>query len=278
MKRRFLLYFAITLASMNVLVQVQYADPYLTDETRPDAVAWLPEPPLPMSGEFYNDFYFYEWGKSQRETRGEQALWDESAGLYEVFSESMGIKLSPELTPEIWTLASGATSDAMAAKKKTKSYYQRRRPFATFAEPSLKPEEDEAEATSSSYPSGHAVAGWMFALALCTVAPEHTGDILERAGEYALNRVICGHHWMSDIDAGLMLSMGVFTNVVVTEAYQKQLVKARAEYQRIKEGMAVVAPERTVTSGVPAFHLNGMPAGKDSHGIIVTQGRTVLRP
>ena len=49
-----------------------------------------------MSGEFYNDFYFYEWGKSQRETRDEQALWDESAGLYEVFSESIGIKLSPE--------------------------------------------------------------------------------------------------------------------------------------------------------------------------------------
>ena len=96
MKRRFLLYFAITLASMNVWAQVQYADPYLTAETRPDAVAWLPEPPLPMSGEFYNDFYFYEWGKSQRETRGEQALWDESAGLYEVFSESIGIKLSPE--------------------------------------------------------------------------------------------------------------------------------------------------------------------------------------
>lgn len=101
---------------------------------------------------------------------------------------------------------------------------------------------------------------------------------MERAGDYALNRVICGQHWKSDIDAGLMLSMGVFANVVVTEAYQQQLVKARAEYQRIKEGTSVEAPERTVTSGVPAFHLNGMPAGKDSHGVIVTQGRTVLRP
>ena len=276
MKRQFLLCLAITLASMSVWAQVQFADPYLTDETRPDAVSWLPEPPVAMSGEFYNDFYFYEWGKSQRETRGEQALWDESAGLYEVFSESMGIELSPELTPEIWTLASGATSDAMAAKKKTKSYYQRRRPFATFAEPSLKPEEDEVEATSASYPSGHAVAGWMFALTLCTVAPEHTGAIMDRAAEYALNRVICGHHWKSDIDAGLMLSVGIFTNVVATEAYQQQLVKAREEYQRLKEGTGI-APKRSTTADSPAYRLNGMPAVKDARGIIVTQGRVILR-
>lgn len=276
-RKKFFLLCVSTLASLCVLAQVQYADPYLSDDARPNASLWLPEPPSQLSGEFYNDYYFYVWGKSQREARGEEAVWNSTASLNEVFSESMGIAISPELTPEIWKLASGATSDAMAEKKRVKNLYQRIRPFTTFGEPSLTPETDEEEAFSSCYPSGHSVAGWMFALALSTVAPERTAEILVCAREYALDRVICGHHWKSDIDVGMMLSMGVFSNVVVSEAYQQQLVKARAEYKRIKEGTGVEAPKAANTQDAPMFHLDGTPATDVSRGIIVTQGQTVLR-
>lgn len=77
-----------------------------------------------VSGEFANDFYFYQWGKTQREgITGEQALWDESAELYQVFSDAMGITLSYSDTPEILLLAEASTSDAYAANKKAKNYY-----------------------------------------------------------------------------------------------------------------------------------------------------------
>ena len=50
--------------------------------------------------------------------------------------------------------------------------------------------------------------------------------------------MVCGHHWKSDIDASLLLASAMFANIVCTDEYQQQLVKAREEYKRIKEEQA----------------------------------------
>ena len=54
-----------------------------------------------------------------------------------------------------------------------------------------------------------------------------------RANSYAMNRVICGHHWKSDIDAGKTVAMVLFAALTGTQEYQEQLQKARAEYVKI---------------------------------------------
>ena len=161
---------------------------------------------------------------------------DEGASLYKVFDEeTIGITLSRRTTPEIIRLCERAASDANKANSTIKDEYQRTRPFVTFEEPSLNPDNDASKGESYSYPSGHATRGYAFALALCTVVPEHTSEIMLRAQYYALNRVVCGHHWKSDIDASLLLSSAMFANIVCTDEYQQQLVKAREEYKRVKE-------------------------------------------
>ena len=247
----------------------QYPSPYLSDDTRPDGTKWIPEPPSALSGAFANDYYYYQWGKSQRDgDTGQQALSDESEKLYAAFSESLGIEMSPTATPEIYLLVESAVTDAHRANKKVKDYYQRRRPFATFNEPSLKPEEDAHEASSFSYPSGHSSRGWMYALVLTTVVPERTELLMERSREYSLNRVVCGHHWKSDIDASLMLTAGIFANIVMTDAFQAQLKKARAEYLKIKNGSSTTAIQNSV---------NMMPASKKDAAIYNLQGQPVFR-
>lgn len=158
-----------------------------------------------------------------------QALYDESASLDDVFEEIMGVELTRESAPEIMLLLQRAVSDAHAANKRVKEVFKRLRPFAQFKEPSLKPEEDEEEAGTYSYPSGHSARGWMSAFVFATIAPELAEKLYARAREYAMNRVICGHHWKTDIDASLMLSAGLFATIVCTDEYQAQLVKARAE-------------------------------------------------
>lgn len=218
-------------------IQAQVSrDPYLTDETRPNGLVWLPKPPELTSAEFTYDFYYYQEGRKLRETEelSELALSDESAELRDVYSEVLGIQLTPETTPEILQLAERATSDAHKANTQVKNHYQRVRPFAQFKEPSLKPWTDEEEASTYSYPSGHSSRGWMYAFVLTSIAPEHAAELLERAQFYANNRVICGHHWKSDTDASLSLAAGVFATVVGNEDFQEQLVKARAEYLKIK--------------------------------------------
>ena len=213
----------------------QFPDPFLPDEQRPNGIMWLPEPPSLTGGDFYNDFYYYQWGKEQRDEEwiAEWALWDEGVDLSRVFSPCLDFPLTHETTPEILRLAEAATSDAVRANSSAKNYYKRKRPFATFNEPSLKPEEDEEEALTYSYPSGHSSRGWMYALALATVAPERTEILMLRARYYAIHRVICGHHWKSDIDAGKIEASVIFAAITGTPEYQEQLQKARAEYLKI---------------------------------------------
>ena len=61
MKKLFLMAMAIVTVSS---VWAQFPDGYLTNETRPDAIAWLPEPPKLTDADFTYDFYYYQWGRT----------------------------------------------------------------------------------------------------------------------------------------------------------------------------------------------------------------------
>ena len=188
--------------------------------------------------------------------------------------------IEAQTTPEILLLCERAVTDAMKGNTTVKKKFQRIRPFATFHDPSLKPETDDEEAKTFSYPSGHSTRGYMFALVLCTVMPEKTSEIMDRAQYYAYNRVICGHHWKSDTDASLLLCSALFANVVATEAFQQQLQKARAEYQNLKSGAANVPQAKTVehpAASSQAYTTNGTPATAGSRGVIIQNGQKNLR-
>ena len=73
----------------------------------------------------------------------------------------------------------------MSDSTSTQDYYRRTRPFAYFNEPSLVSATDSVNMKSYSYPSGHAVRGWMYALTLALVVPDATEELMKRAEEYA---------------------------------------------------------------------------------------------
>lgn len=280
MKKVLLTVVAAVMATSSIWGQ-SYSDGYLTDETRPKNYDFVHEPPELTSGAFANDFYYYQWGREQRDyvDVSEQALWDESAELYEVFGVDtiIGIDLSRDLTPEIILLCERAVTDAHKANTTVKNKYQRLRPFFTFKEESLKPWTDEEEAKTLSYPSGHSSRGYMFALALCTVVPKYTSQIMNRAQEYALNRVICGHHWKSDTDASLVLAAAMFANVVCTDEYQAQLKKARAEYKKIIDGSGtrIDAPSTDAAKRTAAIYdMNGRQLNaQPNNGVYIQDGQ-----
>lgn len=279
--KKYFLTAIIAVAIVTHLGAQNYPDPFLANDLDEDFFYFV-LPPAPLtSGEFAYDFYHYQHGRELREIDGisEQALFDEAAQLYEVFDNKViDIELSRENTPEILLLCERAVSDASKANTTVKKKYQRMRPFATFHDPSLKPEEDEEEAKTFSYPSGHSSRGYMFALALCTVMPEKTPEIMIRAQYYAYNRVICGHHWKSDTDASLLLATAMFANVVCTDDYQAQLAKAREEYQNIISGISGVPQAKIVKHPATsqAYTINGTPADDSSRGIIIQNGQKTM--
>ena len=282
MKKVLLTVIAAVMATSSVLGQKR-PDGYLTDETFPKDCDFIKPYPQLTSGAFAYDFYYYQWGRGQRDDNNisTQALWDESAELYKVFGVDsiIGFDMTREKTPEIILLCERAVSDASKANTAVKNKYQRYRPFYTFKEESLKPWTDEEEAKTLSYPSGHSSRGYMFALALCTVAPECTTQIMLRAQQYALNRVICGHHWKTDVDASLLLAAAMFANVVCTEGYQEQLKKAIAEYKTIKGGGTRIdtpaAEAGTRTAAI--YDMNGRQLNaKPNNGIYIQNGQKYI--
>lgn len=209
---------------------------FLSAEERPNHLKFITSPPAFGSKDFNNDSYFYEIGKEQRSTpRGVQAALDEVQWMSKAFSGSAGFVIGPEECPEIFKLVEGAKKDANEVNKAAKDYYHRERPFVHFGEPSLVPEYDAEYADSWSYPSGHTVRGWVYAFTLALVVPDSTEALISRAQEYAINRVICGRHYKSDIDAALVEATAMMCRLMSNEAFQAQLARAREEYALIKE-------------------------------------------
>ncbi len=209
--------------------------PFLTDESRPDATTFLPAPPEMMSSEFYNDYYYYQWGIQMRSDSAACALavFDNGAARQDVFSEPFNLDISEKSTPEIMTLIERAVADVRAANTKAKNHFKRTRPFVVFKQPSLVPQYDEYVIPTYSYPSGHSCRGYMCAMVLSAVAPQSAEPLMSRARQYAYNRLICGHHWKSDIEASLMLASSVFAALVANSDFQQQLAKAQTEYREM---------------------------------------------
>ena len=223
MKRRSLLPILLCLLSLQLSAQQNVGNDakdtkletpaFLSEEELPNPLRFIPAPPEPGSGPFDNDTYYYHFGKKERQTvRGEKAAIDE----------------------EIFKLAEGAQKDANATNRRAKNHYRRTRPFVYFNEPSLLPEYDEEVKESFSYPSGHSVRGWTYALTLALVVPDSTEALIARAQEYAIHRVICGRHYKSDIDASLVEATAVMSKLLSNEDFLEQLEKARKEYASLR--------------------------------------------
>lgn len=287
MKHRLRLLVAILTLCGGNQVRAQYPDPFFSDDTRPNALYFLYDPPVNSTtpeGEFYNDWWFYEWGKTQREYS--YAVWDEDAELMSeeelgVYNDVIGIEIGDKV-PEIILLAQRAVSDAARANKVAKNHYQRVRPFAFYGESSITPDRDEHLAQTWSYPSGHSARRWMFALVLCSVAPERAEAIAVRANAFAMNRVICGHHWKSDIDAGKTLATVLFAAISGTQEYQEQLQKARAEYVKIAYPDNPTSTRQTISEQSKAVgryydmlgrRLESLPA----HSLYIHNGRKIRK-
>ena len=279
-------YFLIAVAaftvglSLNAQNEVQ---PYFPVEQLPDLIKCLPAPPAFDSPEFANDMMRFAWGKQQRldperaEIAKRDAVWSYEALLAE-FDVPFGLHISPEDTPEIWKLmvTSMTTTDAMRVAPK--AFYHRQRPFERFEDKMLTDEEAEL-AGEGSYPSGHTMRGWTAALLLAEVNPAAADTIFARGWMYGESRVIVGAHWQSDVDASrVAASIGVCA-LHCSPEFRDQMAKAQAEYiEKTSQSVSVseVMPSTRATSS-QAYRIDGIKATDDTRGIIIKDGKKILK-
>ena len=282
MKKNFILIVAAVMAAMSMNAQNE-VQPYFTVDELPDLIKCLPAPPAFDSPEFAYDMMRFSWGKQQRlnEERAEiakrDAVWSYEALLAE-FDIPFGLHMSPEDTPEIWKLlvTSLTTTDAMRVAPK--AYYHRQRPFERFQDKMLT--DEEAELTGEgSYPSGHTMRGWTAALLLAEVNPAAADTIFARGWMYSESRVIVGAHWQSDVDASRVAASIAYGALHGSPEFLEQMAKAQEEY-RVKTGQQSGidnVPATATPASTQPYRLDGIMATEDTRGIIIQNGKKVLK-
>lgn len=116
------------------------------------------------------------------------------------------------------------SADAGAAKK----FFHRDRPW--IVDSSIKSCEAHGPGPAqNSYPSGHATLAFSTGVVLAALIPDKAQAVLERAREYAENRLVCGMHFRSDIMAGQDLGTIVAVTLMQDPAFAAEMNAARAE-------------------------------------------------
>lgn len=155
-----------------------------------------------------------------------------------IFANVLGPRFSAEALPLTAALSGKIRKDESAASSPLKGIYRRSRPYQVDS--TLHPV-CPVTVEANSYPSGHSLSGYLLAFTLVQLVPEKRQQILDRADEYAHNRLICGVHFASDIAASRNVALAIYGSLSASSRFQQDLAAAREE-TRHQLGLAPVAP------------------------------------
>lgn len=147
---------------------------------------------------------------------------DESIFLY---STVLGREFNAKNLPLTDAFGKRVRGETSAVNAVLKPYFARPRPFV--ADASVQPVCEKSK--EFSYPSGHAMVGYLTGLVLAQMVPEKSAAIMARAKEFAEHRLVCGVHYPSDIEASHTIALALFGAISVSPKYQSDLAAARAE-------------------------------------------------
>lgn len=142
------------------------------------------------------------------------------------FASTIGPWFDLAKLPKTAALFATVRKEEDTAAKAVKGYFKRNRPW--FLEDSLKTCE-RGKNPQTSYPSGHTTMGYSMAVILTHLLPDQADAILTRAKAYGENRLVCGDHYRSDIEAGQTLGTVVAVELLANTNFKTQFEAAKAE-------------------------------------------------
>jgi acid phosphatase (class A) len=194
-----------------------------------DPVLVLPPPPAAGSDAAAEDLAVF---KATRALDG-SARWAlaarDAVNYVGAFDCALGVALSPTATPRTFALLRRVGADAAVLTNAAKDHYGRPRPLASHEGPICVESQRSALLKSASYPSGHATYGWAVGLILAELAPDRASALLARARAFGESRVVCGVHYVSDIDEGRTNGALLVAALHGDPAFRRDLDAARSE-------------------------------------------------
>lgn len=209
---------------------------YIPRDKLIDSLALLPPPPDSDSEAQASDDAARRAAITIRETaRWRLAARDAdytSPKSVDAFACTIGIAISPTATPHLNMLLKRTLVDAGLATYKAKIKYNRTRPFvAANDNTTCYPKDEEKLRKDGSYPSGHSAYGWAWALILAEMVPDKADAIIQRGFQFGQNRIICGVHWQSDVNAGRVVAAAVVAQLHANADFKAQFGAAQKEVQ-----------------------------------------------
>ncbi|GHS86890.1 acid phosphatase [Bacteroidia bacterium] len=212
-------------------------------DSLPSAIIFLSTPPQPGSIDFARDSVHYVKNRSLKGAERWSQAYEDAAILNDadnwvnLYEKEIGITISKEKTPALYSLLIQSEPYWKAAYNPAKKHFARVRPFIYFNEPAgstCDPADEPNLGNYLSYPSGHTAYGWSIALILSEVFPEKQSELFKRAFDYGYSRVICGVHWLSDVEAGTTVATATIIYLNTRPAFVNLLNKARAEVKNLR--------------------------------------------
>jgi acid phosphatase (class A) len=153
-------------------------------------------------------------------------LWN--GGALVRYACALGETLGPKTTPVTYRILQRVELDVRTVGTPPKDHYNRTRPPIGDDLPICVPREDWMK-TNASYPSGHAMTGWAWALILGELEPGKLGPLMGAGDAIGDSRVICGVHYRSDVEAGRKLGATLVARLHADPGFRKDLAAAKAE-------------------------------------------------
>jgi acid phosphatase (class A) len=141
-----------------------------------------------------------------------------------IYRPALGPAFSPSALPMVTALSADIQAAEPVVIKAAKHYFDRERPFV--ADPTL---HNVCPAESGSYPSSHATNAYLQADVLAAMVPEMRAAIFARANNYAYNRLVCGVHYPSDLQAGKTVADAMMGPMMNNPAFQTDFARAQTE-------------------------------------------------
>ena len=171
----------------------------------------------------------HEIEQARTPEQAEAAKADELNETIFLYKSVFGDVFTEENLPLTAALGKHVANDENPNASAAKKLFHRLRPYA--ADKMLNPV-CKIKDKPDSYPSGHTTVSWMLGLTLVEMVPEKREEILLRAQDYSHNRLVCGVHYPSDLQASRTLATAVHAIMAQNPQYRQELAAARAELRK----------------------------------------------
>jgi len=195
-----------------------------------DLVKLLPPPPSDHSSRTQAEILeLIQIQKTSAAQERALAASDDRISVFQFASALLGPRFTLENLPLTEELFRRLAKDAISIFNDPKEKWNRTRPFVVNAEVKACSE----HASSGAYPSGHSICGYLTAIVLADMIPEKKAELFERAAQYAVNRMVCGVHYRSDIEAGQIGGTVIAAFAMQNPRFRKEFEEARKEVRKI---------------------------------------------